>query len=68
MQSGVIFGYVGLVEGMVSRIQQELGEKAKVLATGGYADLIADETSVIDTVNTDLTLVGLRLVYLMNQI
>jgi type III pantothenate kinase len=68
MQSGIIFGYVGLVEGMVSRIQQELGEKAKVLATGGYADLIADETSVIDTVNTDLTLVGLRLVYLMNQI
>ena len=67
MQSGIIFGYVGLVEGVVSRIQQELGEKTKVIATGGCAELIAKETSVIDVVNTDLTLVGLRLVYLMNH-
>ena len=67
MQSGLIFGYVGLVEGIVARIQQELGEKAKVVATGGYADLIARETSVIDTVNPDLTLVGLRLIYRMNK-
>jgi len=67
MQSGIIFGYVGLVEGMVSRIQQELGEKAKVVATGGYAELVAKETPVIDEVNPNLTLVGLRLIYLMNQ-
>ncbi|MFH1775430.1 MAG: type III pantothenate kinase [Chloroflexota bacterium] len=67
MQSGIIFGYVALVEGIVSRIQQELGEKAKVVATGGYAQLIADETAVIDVVNPELTLVGLRLVYLMNK-
>ena len=67
MQSGIIFGYVGLVEGVVSRLQQELGKKTKVIATGGYAELIAEETSVIDVVNTDLTLVGLSLVYLMNQ-
>ena len=67
MQSGIIFGYVGLVEGIVARIQQELGEKAKVVATGGYAELIANETSVIDTVNPDLTLIGLRLIYLMNN-
>jgi len=67
MQSGIIFGYVGLIEGMVSRIQQELGEKAKVVATGGYAELIAKETAVIDVVNPNLTLIGLRLIYLMNK-
>ncbi len=67
MQSGIIFGYVGLIEGMVARIQQELGEKAKVVATGGYAALIAKETVVIDVVNPNLTLIGLRLIYLMNK-
>ena len=67
MQSGIVFGYIGLVEGIVARIQQELGEKAKVVATGGYAELIAKETAVIDEVNPDLTLVGLRLIYLMNK-
>lgn len=67
MQSGIIFGYVGLVEGMVARLQQELGEKTKVVATGGYADLIAKETAVIDVVNPELTLIGLRLIYLMNK-
>jgi len=67
MQSGIIFGYVGLIEGIVARIQQELGEKAKVVATGGYADLIAKETAVIDVVNPNLTLIALRLIYLMNQ-
>ena len=67
IQSGLIFGYVGLVEGIVARIQQELGEKARVVATGGYAGLIAKETTVIDIVNPDLTLIGLRLIYLMNK-
>ncbi|MCL0057537.1 type III pantothenate kinase [Dehalococcoidales bacterium] len=67
MQSGIIFGYVGLIEGMVTRIQQELGEKAKVVATGGYAELIAKETAVINIVNPNLTLIGLRLIYLMNK-
>ena len=67
MQSGIIFGYVGLIEGMVSRIQQELGERTKVVATGGYAESIAKETSVIDVVNPNLALVGLRLIYLMNR-
>ncbi|MEE9400101.1 MAG: pantothenate kinase, partial [Dehalococcoidales bacterium] len=67
MQSGLIFGYVGLVEGIVTRIQKELGEKAMVVATGGYAELLARETTVIDKVNPGLTLVGLRLIYLMNQ-
>jgi len=66
MQSGIVFGYVALVEGMVARIQRELGEKATVVATGGYADVIAAETSVFDTVNPDITLIGLRQIYLMN--
>ncbi|MDP6127744.1 MAG: type III pantothenate kinase [Dehalococcoidales bacterium] len=67
MQSGIVFGYVGLVEGIVARIHEELGEKATVVATGGYAGLIAGETSVIDKVNADLTLVGLRLIHEMNK-
>ena len=68
MQSGIIFGYVGLIEGIVARIQQELGMTAKVVATGGYAELIAKETSVFDVVSPDLTLVGLRLIYFMNKV
>jgi len=67
MQSGLIFGYVGLIEGIVARIRQELGGKAIVVATGGSAGLIAKETPVIDVINPDLTLVGLRLIYLMNK-
>ena len=67
MQSGIIFGYVGLVEGLVARIRKELGEKARVIATGGYAELIAAEARVIDAVNPDLTLVGLRLIYHLNR-
>ena len=67
MQSGIVFGYVAMIEGMVARIQKELGEKTKVVATGGYAELIANETSVIDVINPTLTLTGLRLIYLMNK-
>jgi len=67
MQSGIVFGYVALVEGIVARIQKELGEKTKVVATGGYAELIANETSIIDVINPTLTLTGLRLIYLMNK-
>ncbi|MBI3930908.1 MAG: type III pantothenate kinase [Chloroflexi bacterium] len=68
MQSGIIYGYASLVEGMVARIQQEWGEKAMVVATGGYARLVAKETAVIDKVNPDLTLIGLRLIYQMNKV
>jgi type III pantothenate kinase len=67
LQSGIIFGYVGLVEGIVSRIQSELSEKAKVIATGGNVDLIVKETRIIDVVNPDLVLEGLRLIYEMNR-
>ena len=68
MQSGIIFGYVALIEGMIVRIQQELGEKARVVATGGWSTLIAKETAVFDMVNPNLTLIGLRLIYLMNRV
>ena len=67
MQSGIVFGYVGLIESLVARIQQEFGERAKVVATGGYAAFMAKETAVIDIVNHDLTLIGLRFIYLMNK-
>jgi type III pantothenate kinase len=67
MQSGIIYGYASLVEGMLERIHKELGLKSKVVATGGYAGLIARETGVIDVVNPDLTLIGLRLIYEMNK-
>lgn len=67
MQSGLVFGYVGLVEGMVERLQRELGGSARVIATGEQAHLIADLTQVIEVVDTDLTLVGLRMIYEMNS-
>ena len=67
MQSGIIFGYLGLVEGIVTRLKQELGEGTKVIATGGYADLIASQTKLVDVVNPHLTLIGLRLIYELNR-
>lgn len=63
MQSGIYFGYAGLIEGIVTRIQQERGEAMKVIATGGLAPLYADATPVIHHVDADLTIRGLRLVY-----
>ncbi len=66
MQSGLLFGYVGLVEGMVARFRRELGAEMKVIATGGLAEIIADETPVIDIVAPWLTLDGLRLIWEMN--
>jgi type III pantothenate kinase len=66
IQSGLMFGYVGLVEGIVRRFKAELGERSVVIATGGLADVVASETRVIDHVDPYLTLDGLRLVYEMN--
>lgn len=66
MQSGIIFGYVGLIEGIVARMQKELGGNARVIATGGLADVIASETEVVSALEPDLTLVGLRFIYEMN--
>ena len=66
MQSGFIFGYVSLIDGLTARIQQELGRKTKVIATGGYAELLAKETTTIEVVDPYLTLVGLRIIYELN--
>jgi type III pantothenate kinase len=67
MQSGLLFGYVSLVGGMVARFRQELGAQTKVIGTGGLAEVIAGETSVIQILAPWLTLDGLRMVYEMNQ-
>ncbi len=67
MQAGLFFGYVGLIEGLVGRFQKELGGRAKVVATGGMADRIATETAVVDVVDQDLVLVGLRLLFHLNR-
>jgi type III pantothenate kinase len=67
VQSGLIFGYVGLVEGIVRRIEEELGRDAVVIATGGLAEVIAEETTMIDVIEPNLTLEGLRMVYWLNQ-
>jgi type III pantothenate kinase len=67
MQSGIVFGYIGLVEGLLKRVQKELNEKAYVVATGGYARLITNGTDMIDEYNPDITLIGLKLIYQMNK-
>jgi len=67
LQSGLVLGYSGLVMGMVARFKKELGEDAKVVGTGGLADVIAGVGDVFDAINPDLTLIGLRLIYEKNQ-
>src|SRR5688572_13396525 len=67
MQSGLLFGYVSMVEGMVQRFSEELGADMKVVATGGLAEIIAKETSVIQVLAPWLTLDGLRIIWELNQ-
>lgn len=67
MQSGLIYGYIGLVESLITRIMAEINCKAKVIATGGLAEMISNETRMIDSVNPNLTLEGLRVIYELNQ-
>jgi type III pantothenate kinase len=67
LQSGILFGYVGLVEGMVARFQAELGPATKVIATGGLAEIIARETKAISIVAPWLTLDGIRIIHDLNK-
>jgi len=67
IQSGLIYGYTSLVDGLVTRIRHERGEKAKVIATGGLADLIAPESETIEEIDEFLTLKGLRLIFERNR-
>jgi len=67
MQSGVYWGYAGLIEGLVKRIREEAGMDMKVVATGGLAPLFAKATDVIDTLDSDVTLRGLLEVYRRNR-
>ena len=67
MRSGILYGYVGLVEGMVARFRQELGPGMRVIGTGGLARTIAQETNVIEVVDPWLTLRGLQIVYELNR-
>ncbi len=66
MQSGIYWGYVGMIEGLVARIQAEFGERLKVIATGGLAPLLAEGTAVIERIDPDITLDGLRMLAYRN--
>jgi type III pantothenate kinase len=67
MQAGIVFGYVGLTDEIVSRMKEEVGTHPKVIATGGLAPLIALESKTIEEVDEFLTLEGLRLLYELNR-
>ncbi|MCR9175774.1 MAG: type III pantothenate kinase [Alphaproteobacteria bacterium] len=68
MHSGIFWGYVSMIEGLVARIRAETGSPMTVIGTGGLAALFSDWTSAIDVVDDDLTLAGLRYVHQMNAL
>lgn len=67
MNVGIIYGYSGLVDGIVNRIKKEIGHKVKVIATGGIAPLIARESETIDEIDENLTLEGLKILFKRNS-
>jgi type III pantothenate kinase len=67
LQSGLLYGFTGQVDGVVRRIVSELGEDAAVIATGGLASLVMEESETIEHYEPDLTLIGLRLVFERNS-
>ena len=67
MQSGIFWGYVAMIEGMVERIRTEYGQPMRVIGTGGLAKLFADWTDAIEIVDDDLTLAGLRMIHDRNR-
>lgn len=67
MQVGIIYGFVGQVEGIINRMKKEIHGNPQVIATGGLASIIAGETDIIDIVDEFLTLEGLHMIYEMNR-
>jgi type III pantothenate kinase len=67
LQSGVVYGAAGMVEGLVARMKKELGGDVKVVATGGWANLISQHVTCINAVEPELTLLGLRIIYERNK-
>jgi type III pantothenate kinase len=67
MQSGIVLGYVDMVDGLVNRIKEEAGTEPWVIATGGLAELVAGQSTTIKEVDKFLTLEGLRIIYYMNR-
>jgi len=67
IQSGIVFGYAGLVDGIVERIKKEMGTRPRVIATGGLASLISSESNTIEIIDEFLSLKGLRLIYEWNK-
>ncbi len=67
MQSGIYYGYLGLVDGILTRIKREVRDLKRVVATGGLASLFADESEHIDEVDSELTLKGLKIIFDRNR-
>ena len=67
MQSGIFWGYIGMIEGLTQRIKTEFGSEMKVIATGGLSSLFAKSTDVIEISDKDLTLTGLRIIHMRNK-
>ena len=67
LQSGLVYGFAGQVDGVVGRIREELGAEARAIATGGLADLVAPHSRTIESVDPFLTLDGLRMVWELNR-
>jgi len=67
MQSGIINGYIGEVRYIIDKMKEEVGENAKVVATGDYSKLICKEIPTVDYINDDLTFLGLKILYELNK-
>ncbi len=67
MQSGIYWGYIGLVDGLLERLREERGELGRVIATGGHAEMIAEGSRLLDEVDPLLTFVGLKIIHDLNR-